>query len=88
LKAAYPEHEWPATSKKIHTKPYGYWMDVANQRLFFDDLAKKLNITKPEDWYSISSRTVKQNGGHFLSKYNTSVIQGTISNIILKSDYL
>jgi hypothetical protein len=76
LQAIYPEHShlW----KKSVFSPQGNWKDIKFQRAFFDRLAIKLNIQKPEDWYSVTNERVLKEGGYFISRYyNTSVIKGT-----------
>jgi hypothetical protein len=35
-------------------------------RSFFEDLGKKLEIRKPEDWYSVSPQDILKNGGEKL----------------------
>jgi hypothetical protein len=47
---------------KIQKSPLGHWKDVANQRKFIDKLALKLNIKTPDDWYSITNKTLFANG--------------------------
>jgi hypothetical protein len=55
----------------------GYWNDKVNQKDFLDRLAIKLNIQKPEDWIKVSTKLVLNEGGHFLKKYDGSLIKGT-----------
>jgi hypothetical protein len=73
--SVYPEHNW-----KVETsdrKPKGYWNDKSNQRKFFDQLALKLNVKKPEDWFSVRLQTVLDNGGSFVKTYyNQSLVHG------------
>jgi hypothetical protein len=58
-----------------------HWRDKEQQRKFFDELAVKLNIKKPEDWYAVSNATVTENGGWFLNYYyNGSLLRGLSSN--------
>ncbi len=46
------------------------WGNFQHQRSFMDNLAKKLNINKLDDWYKVSSDTVKLHGGsELLSNY-------------------
>jgi hypothetical protein len=55
-----------------------YWSNVNNQRKFFDEVASKLNIQKPEDWYRVTGKTVIKFGGHFIKRfYNGSLVSGT-----------
>jgi hypothetical protein len=59
-------------------KPQGYWADKKNQRKFFDELAIKWNIQKPEDWNKVTNKMVLEEGGYFIGNYyNTSLQQGT-----------
>jgi hypothetical protein len=44
-------------------RPWRYWHDVGNQRKFFDELAIKLNIKEPSDWYKVIISDVVKNGG-------------------------
>jgi hypothetical protein len=75
LRALYPSHKW---KKPKQQKPWGHWNSKINQRVFLDQLATKLNIQKPEDWYSIRPDTVKTMGGSFVyTHYNGSLIEGT-----------
>jgi hypothetical protein len=72
LLAIYPEHAdvWRSIV------PRGYWKDVQNQRHFFDQLAKKLNIQQPENWDKVTLKTVLSEGGTFVNAYyNSSVVQ-------------
>ncbi len=51
-----------------------YWSDVFHQRAFLDELAKKLNIRSHDDWYSLTGRTLrKQGGAGLLAKYGGSL---------------
>jgi hypothetical protein len=76
LRFAYPELEFREESKP-EIKPAGYWNDINNQRTFFDDLAKSLNIQKPEDWNNVSLRTVLEKGGYFVNSiYKGSLPKG------------
>jgi hypothetical protein len=69
---------WPSACK-----PSGYWRDKDNQRSFLTQLALKLKIKKPEDWYTIPVKTVVDEGGWFIQKYYSgSLILGKIYNII------
>jgi hypothetical protein len=74
LQAVYPEHShlWQ------EYKPKGYWKDKRNQQQFLDQLAVKLNIRKPEDWYRVTSkRALEEEGGHFIRDYYSgSLVKG------------
>ena len=46
--------------------PRNYWKDPQNQRAFLESIAKDLNITKPADWYSVTTAQLKEMGGSTL----------------------
>src|SRR5690348_1028461 len=50
LMTIYPEHKFDAS--KFVASP-GYWSSIEHQREFFNSVAHKLNITKPENWYTV-----------------------------------
>ncbi len=73
-------YRWDITKFKYITT--GYWDNITNQRLFMDDLTKKLNISNMEDWYMINKKTLQHHGAdHILEKYEGS------RNKLLKSVY-
>jgi hypothetical protein len=75
LRAVYPEYHWQEQGNHL---PQGYWNSLQNQRQFFDSLAKKFNIQKPEDWYKITVDEVVHNGGSFIQRhYKGSLLRGT-----------
>jgi hypothetical protein len=77
LRTVYPGQQFdePVKSKKL--KPLKYWNNVQNQRRFLDDLAVKLNIKSPEDWYSVKVETVVKLGGTFITRhYDGSLVRG------------
>jgi hypothetical protein len=70
LKANYPDYV-------PMTKPRGHWKDKENQKEFFDQLAIKWNIQKPEDWNKVTNKMVLKEGGRFIDRYyNGSLQQG------------
>ena len=72
LQAVYPDYV-PTV------KPQGYWKNKENQKKFFDQLAIKWNIQKPEDWNRITKEMVSKEGGHFIeSYYKGSLRQGKV----------
>jgi hypothetical protein len=74
LRAVYPEYK-----EVWDTKKRGYWKDVQSQKVFFDQLAVKLNIQKPEDWLKVKCKQVTDEGGSFVNAYyNSSVLTGNI----------
>jgi hypothetical protein len=91
LQSLYPELQEAWQRRKSHTqevkavapkkiyKPPGYWKNLDNQRAFFDRLATKLNIQKPEDWMNVSHYDVMQERGFFIKTYyNSSVVKGSM----------
>jgi hypothetical protein len=64
----------------------GSWKDITDQRKFFEQLAIKLNIQKPEDWLNVQCKTILKEGGSFVNHYyKSSVIKGMI--IFLLTDW-
>ncbi len=54
--------------------PSGHWNSLANQRLFMDELAEKLNITDEKGWYKVSLAMMKKYGGlGLVNKYKFSM---------------
>jgi hypothetical protein len=73
LKAVYPDYA-PTT------KPRGYWRDKQHQKEFFDRLAVKWNIQKPEDWNKVTHKMLIKEGGNWINhSYNSSLQQGKTS---------
>jgi hypothetical protein len=77
LRTLYPDQQWGIALRP--QKPIPYWKDIKNQRTFFDNAAKLLNIQKQEDWNSISLQDLSAIGGSFIQKYyNGSIADGTL----------
>jgi hypothetical protein len=69
------------------TKPRGHWKDKENQKEFFDQLAIKWNIQKPEDWHKVTNKMVMKEGGGFVTHYyNNSLKYGTNVSCVIHSD--
>jgi hypothetical protein len=50
------------------------------QRFFLDQVASKLGLRRPEDWYTTTANTVLQMGGSFIkNQYRGSLIKGNLS---------
>jgi hypothetical protein len=90
LQAIYPDYvQTTKTTKPQTTKqlPRGYWQDKENQKKFFDQLAIKWNIQKPEDWNKMTCDMVVKEGGSFIYKYyNGSLNQG--NNVPFSNVYI
>lgn len=41
----------------------GFWVDVKNQRNFFEHIGKSMNIKTNNDWYKISTADICRMGG-------------------------
>jgi hypothetical protein len=63
LESVYPDFLW---NKQAAGR--GYWAYVKNQRSYFDELAKRLNIQTHEEWYSVKPKQITQRT--ILSYYN------------------
>ncbi len=82
LFSVYPEYLCYNVMKLIHRYnwdihkfklPQNYWDISKNKRSFMDDLFHSLNITKTEDFFSITKESLLQHqGSGLLSKYNNS----------------
>lgn len=60
MEKLYPEHNWKRWKFWNRTE---YWSERSNQREFFDDLSKKLDIKRWEDWYEVKHQQVLDHGG-------------------------
>jgi hypothetical protein len=61
--------------EKPTVKPRSYWKDMANQKEFFDQLAIKWNIQKPEDWNKVTTTMVVREKGDFINRYYKGSLQ-------------
>ena len=64
------------TTKFVTKKTAGYWKEKHNQKEFFDQLAVKWNIQKPEDWNKVTKEMVLKEGGNFIHVHYNSLQQG------------
>jgi len=74
----FPELKLPLPTRAKYAPVIGHWKSLSNQREYFDNLAKKLDIKEPDDWYYISVRQIeKQFGGRGILNryYNGSLIK-------------
>jgi len=67
--AVTPPH--PMDYQTVKRVPDGHWNHFSNHMAFRNYLAAKLELTKPEDWYTVSTDTIRKMGGNGLlnSKY-------------------
>jgi hypothetical protein len=74
LRAIYPHYNW--IPSKFNSVPRNHWSSIANQRQYFDNLAKELGIFQPEDWYHVTKDVVaRRNGSGLLRLYGDSLIK-------------
>ena len=56
--------------------PYKYWQTVENQKIFLDNLSTKLQIKQSNDWFRVTNKNIRENGGHgLLHFYNGSLFR-------------
>jgi hypothetical protein len=60
LQVSFPETNWKTWNFESVSK--GFWNTIENQRSFFLQLEKQLNIKNFEDWYNISVQQVNKLG--------------------------
>jgi hypothetical protein len=69
LQANYPDYEW--LPWRFKTCPRKYWLQVRNQRKFFDWFADKMEVEKQSDWFSVKTEDVRlHKGGAMLLLYH------------------
>lgn len=66
----------------------GYWKDHKNQRKFFDELAKKLKIAKPEDWGKVNVKRIAEHGGLALLNYYGGSLMKCLKSVYSGIHYL
>ena len=59
------DHPEPRPIWYDHVPP-GFWRRSANRRAFMEWLERKLDVRKPEDWYELTSATIRRFGGRGL----------------------
>ena len=55
--------------------PKGFWEDSINWRRYFDWLAIKLGIERPEDWYQVSRKDIVERRGEYLLRHFNSHVE-------------
>src|SRR5690242_17551671 len=61
-------HDHPLDPHEDHSwlsqvLPDIFWNDIKNQRQFMDWLGKKFGFTRSNDWYKITFKQIRENGG-------------------------
>ena len=64
LETIYPDHNWMAW--RLGRVPNSFWEDENNQISFMNWLGSFLGFNKMEDWYTITTNDISQNGGSTL----------------------
>jgi hypothetical protein len=60
-------------SSQEKRRPVGYWENVENQRKCMEEkIATALQVTSPDDWYKVTLRNIKLNGGSSIIEKYTS----------------
>jgi hypothetical protein len=79
LSAVYTQYQW--TSNKKATVPKGFWLDLQNQKNFFQKISKDLGIQTLDDWYKVSVSEVAALGGKSLlnTHYEGSLIKALMT---------
>jgi hypothetical protein len=68
----YSNHSWkPWLFKRA---PVGWWKEIPNQRLFFEDAKAKLRIRNMNDWYDVTVQDVMSIGGTVLQYWISSSV--------------
>lgn len=68
IRACFPNYEFLEWKFKRVTK--GFWEKDDNKIIYLKWLSKKLKWEKPEDWYNITQKILRENFGHTLSRNN------------------
>jgi hypothetical protein len=99
LATSFPEYQWTNASEQFNVspklrqqrekrKPHGYWLNIDNQRKFFDEAAITLSIRQPTDWYDVSLTQLLRLGVTFVRDYyGGSVIEGMNITVIYNRSY-
>jgi hypothetical protein len=61
LSYAFPEHGWSVW--QLGQVPPHFWESMDNQRRCIEDVRQRLGISKPEDWYDITSDKFRRANG-------------------------
>jgi hypothetical protein len=74
LSTIYPEYDWkPWLFQRV---PRSYWANLDNQKKYLEWIKIKFNIQKFDDWYKLTAKDIKDNGGAgLLFHYNGSLFQ-------------
>jgi hypothetical protein len=80
LHAIFSSHKWQ--DWLFPSLPRNYWLDKSNRRAYFDWLAIKLNVRRPEDWRVITREDVYNNHGTgLLTRYYDSSVSNALIDL-------
>ena len=57
------------------TYPPEFWADPNNHRLVLSEIAKKMGLREPSDWYEVTSKDIVRCGGRGLLRFYPSIEQ-------------
>jgi hypothetical protein len=82
LRAIYKDYDWDDAFND-RAVPYHHWKSQANQRKFFDKIAKDLGIRDVKEWDNVKlSEVLSRKGGHgVLEQNNNSLPEGNSLNL-------
>jgi len=85
LFAAYPDVDWNPV--KFKRSPRNHWAVKEHQRIFMDELGKKLGMKEGEreGWYKVTNRTLIDNGGRAILRLYNDSISTVLENVF--ADY-
>eukprot|EP01114_Cavostelium_apophysatum_P017651 TRINITY_DN5299_c0_g1_i1.p1 TRINITY_DN5299_c0_g1~~TRINITY_DN5299_c0_g1_i1.p1 ORF type:complete len:540 (-),score=100.78 TRINITY_DN5299_c0_g1_i1:292-1911(-) len=67
ISSVYSEHDWKVY--KFENVPKRTWKDLQTHRELIEDIGKKLNIQRWDDWYSVTSKDIEEFGGTKILKF-------------------
>lgn len=80
FETSYPFHKWIPWSFEEKVDPK-FWDNEKNQRSFMQSVANQFGLKSLEDWYRISPKQLKENGGTTILIKNGRTISKLISTI-------
>jgi hypothetical protein len=63
LNAAYPDHHWVEWQFKRQEAPFGFWVNMAQHKAFFEWFMIHRNMNSLEEWYSVPVKEIRAAGG-------------------------
>ena len=81
LRKIYPNFPWKKEKFQISPFPLDYFLNIENQRLFIDDLYKKLRYKSLDNFLSIAKKTLRKFGGENLLLIYSNNLKKLLKNI-------